>query len=118
MGGKAKAQKHTSAELSKKAFEATVNRGGGSAGAADRAGGKAGHAKFKCPVCGQQAPDPKSAEAHWDSKHSKMGNFTIDTWSNTHAECGGVTTAGVAVRGGAPDKARGIHKDPKKGVSS
>merc|ERR1712007_244414 len=97
-----------------KRIQCDVNRGGGSSGQADRAGGKAGHAKFKCPTCGQQAPDPKSAEAHWDARHSKAGAFNIETWSNTHAECGGVTTAGIAVRGGLPDKQRGIIKEPSK----
>eukprot|EP00927_Polykrikos_kofoidii_P068349 TRINITY_DN63724_c0_g1_i1.p2 TRINITY_DN63724_c0_g1~~TRINITY_DN63724_c0_g1_i1.p2 ORF type:complete len:118 (-),score=23.34 TRINITY_DN63724_c0_g1_i1:234-587(-) len=117
MGGKAKAQKHTAKELNQKAFEATVNRGGGAAGVKDRQGGKAGHAKYKCPICGQQAPDPKSAEAHWDSKHAKGGTFDIVTWSNMHEECGG-TTQGVAVRGGLPDTKRGLHKAPlKTGVS-
>ena len=118
MTGKAKAQKHTAKELNAKAFAATVNRGGGSAGAADRAGGKAGHAKYKCPVCMQAAPDPKSAEMHWDSKHAKTGPFCMENWSDKHAESGGVTTAGVAVRGGAPDSKRGVHKDPLKGVLS
>eukprot|EP00448_Togula_jolla_P016499 CAMPEP_0170592398 /NCGR_PEP_ID=MMETSP0224-20130122/12903_1 /TAXON_ID=285029 /ORGANISM="Togula jolla, Strain CCCM 725" /LENGTH=118 /DNA_ID=CAMNT_0010916301 /DNA_START=58 /DNA_END=414 /DNA_ORIENTATION=- len=117
MGGKAKAQKHTAAEINKKAFEATVNRGGGSAGIKDRQGGKAGHAKYKCNICGQAAPDPKSAEAHWDSKHTKMGNFDISLWTDVHAEVGGVTTAGVAVRGGLPDKQRGIHKAPLKAAA-
>lgn len=114
MTGKAKAQKHTAKELKTKEFNATVNRGGGSSGQQDRAGGRAGHAKFKCPTCGQQAPDPKSAEAHWDARHSKAGAFNIEAWSNMHAECGGVTTAGVAVRGGLPDKQRGIIKEPSK----
>ena len=45
--GKAKPAKHTSAELKNKAFESTVNRGGGKAGLADRKGGAAGHAKYK-----------------------------------------------------------------------
>lgn len=110
MTGKAKAQKHTAKELNAKAFAATVNRGGGSSGQQDRAGGKAGHAKFKCPVCGQAAPDPKSAEMHWDSKHAKAGPFDQGAWQNLHEEYGG-TTQGVAVRGGAPDKKRGVHKD-------
>eukprot|EP00450_Noctiluca_scintillans_P039805 CAMPEP_0194477186 /NCGR_PEP_ID=MMETSP0253-20130528/966_1 /TAXON_ID=2966 /ORGANISM="Noctiluca scintillans" /LENGTH=118 /DNA_ID=CAMNT_0039316117 /DNA_START=53 /DNA_END=409 /DNA_ORIENTATION=+ len=115
MTGKAKAQKHTAKEINQKAFAATVNRGGGNAGKSDRAGGKAGHAKYKCPVCGQQAPDPKSCEMHWDSKHTKTGPFEITGWSDLHAECGGVTTAGIAVRGGLPDKQRGIHKDKLEG---
>lgn len=45
--GKAKPAKHTSAELKAKAFQATINRGGGAAGLADRKGGKVGHAKYK-----------------------------------------------------------------------
>ena len=36
MPGKAKTQKHTAKELKGKAFEATVNRGGGAAGVNDR----------------------------------------------------------------------------------
>lgn len=36
MPGKAKQQKHTAKELKGKEFAATVNRGGGSAGVADR----------------------------------------------------------------------------------
>mmetsp|Transcript_163817 Transcript_163817/g.298815 ORF Transcript_163817/g.298815 Transcript_163817/m.298815 type:complete len:119 (-) Transcript_163817:117-473(-) len=118
MTGKAKTQKHTAKELNQKAFAATVNRGGGSSGQKDRQGGKAGHAKYKCYICGQQAPDPKSAEAHWDSKHAKTGPFNIEQWSNTHEEAGGVTTSGVAVRGGAPDKKRGVHKEGNRGVLS
>merc|ERR1719473_2481259 len=102
MGGKAKMQTHTSKECNQKAFAATVNRGGGSSGQSDRQGGKAGHSKYKCPVCMQAAPDPKSAEMHWDSKHNKNGPFEIGNWSDVHAEAGGVTTSGVAVRGGAP----------------
>lgn len=49
--GKAKPAKHTSAELAAKAFNATVNRGGGAAGLADRKGGKVGHAKYKYVCC-------------------------------------------------------------------
>ena len=45
--GKAKPTKHTSAELAAKAKAATVNKGGGKAGLADRKGGNVGHAKFK-----------------------------------------------------------------------
>lgn len=29
-----------------------------------------------------------------------MGNFDMEQWTDKHAETGGVTTAGVAVRGG------------------
>jgi len=109
MGGKAKMQTHTAKEINAKIQAATQNRGGGAAGAADRAGGKAGHAKYQCPVCKQAAPDPKSCEAHWDSKHAKAGAFDIAAWTDVHALNGGVTTAGVAVRGAAPDHKRGNH---------
>ena len=47
MGGKAKPTKHTAAEIKAKVFAATVNRGGGAQGLADRKGGKVGHAKYK-----------------------------------------------------------------------
>ena len=63
-GGKAKPTKHTSKELKNKEKAATQNKGGGKHGAADRKGGKAGHAKFECYICmvrraewtGDQAP--------------------------------------------------------------
>eukprot|EP00812_Abedinium_dasypus_P009452 NODE_3140_length_824_cov_686.530559.p2 GENE.NODE_3140_length_824_cov_686.530559~~NODE_3140_length_824_cov_686.530559.p2 ORF type:complete len:119 (+),score=36.00 NODE_3140_length_824_cov_686.530559:109-465(+) len=111
MTGKAKPQKHSAKELKQKEYAATVNRGGGAAGAADRAGGKAGHARYQCPICKQAAPDPKSGEAHWDARHSKAGPFDFVAWTNAHEVAGGVTTAGVAVRGGLPDKVRGVHKE-------
>jgi hypothetical protein len=41
------AAKHTAAEIKAKAYNATVNRGGGQAGLQDRKGGKVGHAKYK-----------------------------------------------------------------------
>lgn len=47
------------AEIKKKTADATQNKGGGAAGLADRKGGAAGHAKFKCPVCAQAVPDMK-----------------------------------------------------------
>ena len=72
MGGKAKPTKHSAKEIAKKVGEATTNKGGGKAGLADRKGGAAGHAKFKCPSCGVQSPSIKSAEMHWDSKHPKL----------------------------------------------
>eukprot|EP00976_Prorocentrum_cordatum_P095707 1190277-Prorocentrum_minimum.AAC.8 len=97
MGGKAKPTKHTAKEINKKVAEATTNKGGGKAGAADRKGGAAGHAKYKCPICAQQAPDLKSMEAHHDSKHSKVP-FDASACSNTHDIYGG-TTQGIAVRG-------------------
>lgn len=105
MGGKAKPTKHTAKELAAKAKDALCNRGGGSAGAADRAGGAAGHAKYQCPFCGQASPDcGKSAQAHWDSKHGKQGPFNPEDWVNKQALAGGVTTQGVAVKGGINKK--------------
>ena len=60
--GKAKPAKHTAAEIKAKVAAATTNKGGGNAGKEDRLGGKAGHAKYKCPVCAQQAPDMKTMQ--------------------------------------------------------
>lgn len=60
--GKAKPAKHTAAEIKAKVHAATTNMGGGKAGLADRKGGQAGHAKFKCPICMLQAPDLKSMQ--------------------------------------------------------
>jgi len=62
MGGKAKPTKHTAAELKKRSDAALMNKGGGAAGLADRKGGAAGHAKYKCPVCAQPAPDLKARQ--------------------------------------------------------
>lgn len=101
--GKAKPAKHTAAELSKKAKDALINKGGGNAGKADRLGGKAGHAKYKCPICAQQAPDLKSMQLHHDSKHSKVP-FDPEKCINVQEASGGVTTAGVAVRGSTKKK--------------
>ena len=103
MGGKAKPTKHSAKEIAKKVGEATTNKGGGKAGLADRKGGAAGHAKFKCPSCGIQSPSIKSAEMHWDSKHPKLP-FVPEDWSDMHAAHGGVTTAGVAIKGAKNEK--------------
>ena len=54
MGGKAKPTKHTAKEIKAKAKAAKMNKGGGKSGIKDRKGGKAGHAKLKCPICMQQ----------------------------------------------------------------
>jgi hypothetical protein len=107
MGGKAKPTKHTAKEIAKKVGEATTNKGGGKAGLADRKGGAAGHAKFKCPSCGVQSPSIKSAEMHWDSKHPKLP-FVPEDWSDMHAANGGVTTAGIAIKGAKAEKT--IHQ--------
>jgi hypothetical protein len=99
--GKAKPTKHTSAELKKKEFDATVNRGGGTAGIQDRKGGNAGHSRYACKVCAQAAPDPKSLQAHFESKHGKMGPFNMEEHGiDNRADGGAPTTQGVAVRGG------------------
>ncbi|CAE8628794.1 unnamed protein product [Polarella glacialis] len=100
MGGKAKPTKHTSKELAQKEKDANQNKGGGTAGMKDRQGGNVGHSKYKCNICMQAAPDPKSMQMHFESKHPKEV-FSIDkTCTDLHAQSGGVTTAGVACRGG------------------
>lgn len=48
-------------------FEATVNRGGGAGGAADRKDGKC---SYKCYVCLCAQPSEKSLQIHWDAKHT------------------------------------------------
>ena len=105
MAGKAKPKKHTAKEIAGKVAAATTNKGGGKAGLADRMGGAAGHAKFKCPSCGIQSPSIKSAEMHWDSKHPKLP-FKPEDWSDMHAVHGGVTTQGVAVKGSSKEKTK------------
>eukprot|EP00241_Pyramimonas_parkeae_P008953 CAMPEP_0114252658 /NCGR_PEP_ID=MMETSP0058-20121206/15956_1 /TAXON_ID=36894 /ORGANISM="Pyramimonas parkeae, CCMP726" /LENGTH=106 /DNA_ID=CAMNT_0001366611 /DNA_START=124 /DNA_END=444 /DNA_ORIENTATION=- len=102
MGGKAKPTKHTAKEINGKIAAATQNKGGGKEGLADRKGGAAGHAKFKCPICAQAAPDIKSMQAHHDSKHSKVP-FDPEACVNVHEIHGG-TTQGVAVRGSTKKK--------------
>lgn len=95
--GKAKPAKHTAKELEAKARASTVNQGGGRVGLMDRKGGAAGHSKFKCYVCGLQAPSLKNMEDHFTSKHPKEP-YDPERCSNMH-EIVGVTTQGVAVRG-------------------
>jgi len=102
MGGKAKPKKHTAKEMAKKAKFANQNKGGGKAGAADRKGGKAGHAKLKCPICMQQAPDLKSMRMHWDSKHGKI-EWDETKFEDQHKKFGG-TVQGVAVKGSGNTK--------------
>lgn len=96
--GKAKPAKHTAAELAAKARAATQNAGGGKAGLADRLGGKAGHSRFKCPTCGQSAPDLKTMQIHFEAKHPKLP-WEPEKVEDLHATTGGITTQGVAVRG-------------------
>lgn len=96
--GKAKPAKHTAKEINGKIHAAMTNMGGGKAGHADRLGGKVGHAKFQCPICKTQAPDLKSMQAHWESKHPLLP-FKEEDCTDLHSLSGGVTTQGVAVRG-------------------
>ena len=98
MGG-TKFKKHTAASLNNKVRDALENRGGGKDGLNDRKGGAAGHAKFQCPICKQQAPDLKSMKMHFDSKHPKE-SFDESSCVNMHA-LHGATTVGVAVKGSA-----------------
>eukprot|EP00884_Botryococcus_braunii_P002364 jgi/Botrbrau1/12128/Bobra.0186s0045.1 len=100
--GKAKPAKHTAKEINAKVAAATTNKGGGQAGKEDRLGGKAGHAKYKCPVCGQTAPDVKSMQMHHESKHPKLP-YEEDKLINLHEAFGG-TTQGVAIRGSTKKK--------------
>uniref|UniRef100_A0A7S1X1G5 Polycomb protein SUZ12-like zinc finger domain-containing protein n=1 Tax=Tetraselmis chuii TaxID=63592 RepID=A0A7S1X1G5_9CHLO len=97
MGGKAKPTKHTTKEINKKIADATQNRGGGKAGLADRKGGAAGHAKYKCPICSTQCPSLTSMKIHWDAKHDKLP-FEEEKCIDMHSTYGG-TTQGVSVRG-------------------
>lgn len=101
--GKAKPAKHTAAELAAKARAATLNAGGGSAGKADRQGGVAGHARYKCPVCAQTAPDMKTMQIHHEAKHPKLP-WEADKVIDAHALAGGVTVQGVAVRGSKKER--------------
>lgn len=104
--GKAKPAKHTAKELAAKTAASTVNAGGGKAGLADRKGGAAGHSKFVCYVCAQQAPSLKNMEDHFSSKHPKE-NMDAEKCVNKQASLGGgSTTQGLAVRGST--------KKPKK----
>ena len=76
---------------------ATQNAGGGKSGKEDRLGGKAGHARFECYICKQQAPDLKSMSMHFDSKHPK-DTMDESKFVNKHEVFGG-TTQGLAVKG-------------------
>jgi hypothetical protein len=62
-------------------------------------GGKAGHAKFKCPICALQAPSLKNMREHHEAKHPKV-TFDEEKCQDVHAEFGG-TTAGIAIKGAA-----------------
>eukprot|EP01083_Nonionella_stella_P043838 118322_1 len=97
MAGKAKAKKHTAKQMATKAKAALQNKGGGNSGLADRKGGKAGHAKFQCPICMMQAPSLVNMKQHHESKHSKLP-WDENSCVNTQEAFGG-TTQGVAVLG-------------------
>ncbi len=90
-------------EIAAKTKAATQNAGGGKSGKSDRAGGKVGHIKYQCYVCGQNAPDPISMSQHFESKHSKM-TFEPERCQNLHVATGGVTTTGVAKKGSIKKK--------------
>lgn len=111
---KGKTANHTSKELANKAKLATQNASGGSAGAKDRAGGVAGHAKYECPECGMQAPGEKSGMEHWESKHSKKGPFEWEKWANRQEIYGG-STQGVAVLG---SKAKQLEKEKADAIAA
>lgn len=85
MTGKAKPKKHTAKEIQAKIDAATMNRGGGKAGVADRTGKeKGGHAKFECPNCKITAPDIKTMQIHHESKHPKLP-YDESKITNLHA---------------------------------
>jgi hypothetical protein len=72
------------AEIKKKTAEATTNKGGGKAGLADRKGGAAGHAKFKCPICSMAAPDLKArarACAHTHGRRAAAAAALALSWA-------------------------------------
>lgn len=94
---KGKAQSHTAKEIAMKTKMANQNAGGGDKGKADRLGGRAGHAKFECYICKQQAPDIKSMGMHFDSKHPKE-TMDPEKFVDKHEVFGG-TTQGIAVHG-------------------
>jgi len=87
---------------------ATQNVGGGGLGKADRLGGKAGHARYECYICKQQAPDLKSMSMHFDSKHAKE-TMDMTKFVDKHEVFGG-TTQGIAVKG-TLKKAKAKKKD-------
>ncbi|KAI8466542.1 MAG: hypothetical protein J3K34DRAFT_524471 [Monoraphidium minutum] len=96
--GKAKPAKHTAAEIKAKITAATVNKGGGKEGLQDRKGGNVGHARYRCAICMLTAPSIKNMQAHHESKHPTVA-WDESKVQDLHAETGGVTTQGVAVRG-------------------
>lgn len=98
MGGKAKPTKHSAREISAKIKAATANVGAGLAGLEDRKGGKVGHSKFKCAVCGVAAPSLKSMQDHHENRHPSVV-WNPEACTDLHELVGGVTTKGVAVRG-------------------
>jgi hypothetical protein len=94
---KGKPQQHTAKEIAQKTKMATQNVGGGKTGKSDRLGGKAGHARYECYICKQQAPDLKSMGMHFESKHPKE-KMDEAKFVDKHEMFGG-TTQGVAVKG-------------------
>ncbi len=88
--GKAKPAKHTAKEIAMKTAAATTNKGGGKDGLEDRLGGKAGHARYQCPLCRQPAPDLKSMQVSQDATLA-----TDATWGRV--PCSGLTPRSVAL---------------------
>ena len=97
---KAKPTKHTSAEIAGKAKAALTNAGGGKDGLKDRLGGAsvAGHSRFLCQHCKAPVTSLTQAKIHHDAKHEKIA-FAESDYFDAHEAAGGVTTAGIAVRG-------------------
>ena len=113
MGGK-KIQHHTAGKLAAKAKEATTNKGGGKAGQADRKGGAAGHSRFECKICKSVCPSLKIMEVHFESKHPTVQLSEVPAnITDRHAENGGVTTQGVAVKGTNKNRGAGFGKTEK-----
>eukprot|EP00300_Choanocystis_sp_HF-7_P024103 c25502_g1_i1.p1 GENE.c25502_g1_i1~~c25502_g1_i1.p1 ORF type:complete len:136 (+),score=24.52 c25502_g1_i1:28-408(+) len=101
---KAKPKKHTAKELDAKKKAASVNAGGGKAGLDDRKGGQAGHQRYGCAHCGTTGPSVVTLQAHHESKHPKIP-WNAEECIDRIAAAGGVTTVGVAVRGGVKQTA-------------
>ena len=75
-----------------------MNAGGGAVGLADRKGGAAGHSRFLCAHCKTPLTSLVQARIHHDARHEKIA-FAESDYFDVHEAHGGVTTAGVAVRG-------------------
>ncbi len=74
MPRKGKRTKHSAKELAAKA-KAAKPKGGGKKGMKNRRPVKKA---YRCYLCMQNIPDPKTLQIHWDSKHSKSGQLDIE----------------------------------------